>query len=181
MSSRRQREPVGFQPSNLREVEARDLAIRFAFGATISALAALIGTRFGPLAGGAFLAFPAILPAALTLIAQKESTRAARHDSRGAVAGVIGLAAFALTIRLLWERPGAGLAVASAAWTVVAVTGYVVWRSIRTAAGLEESLPETKSGPGSTRSAQAAREARRKAVRASRTHGTDDPSVTVPS
>jgi hypothetical protein len=180
MSSRRQREPIGFQPSKLREVEARDLGVRFAFGAAISAAAALVGTRFGPLAGGVFLAFPAILPAALTLIAKKESTRAARHDCRGAVAGVIGLAAFAVTIRLLWERPGLALPAASVAWTIVALTGYLVWRSIRTAAGLEESLPETDAGPGSTRSARAAQEARQRRTRPE-DGPVDESAVTVPS
>ena len=53
---------VGFSLSALREVSRRDLAIRFAFGAGISAIAAIISYVFGAKVGGVFLAFPAILP-----------------------------------------------------------------------------------------------------------------------
>ena len=46
----------------LRDKKPKDYALRFLFGASISAGAALIGLKF-PLIGGMFLAFPAILPA----------------------------------------------------------------------------------------------------------------------
>jgi len=50
--------------------------LRFVLGGLISAAAAAIAKSSGPEIGGLFLAFPAILPAAATLIAKHEIGRA---------------------------------------------------------------------------------------------------------
>lgn len=62
---------MGFEPSKIRDLKASELGVRFAFGACASIVAGLVGTAFSPVVGGMFLAFPAILPATLTLLEQK--------------------------------------------------------------------------------------------------------------
>ena len=78
-------------------------------------LAGLIATHFGPGPGGLFLAFPAIFPATATLIEAHEKKRkaktghdgtnrgrmAASIDAAGASLACIGLAGFAVTLRLM--------------------------------------------------------------------------------
>ncbi|MGZ4681458.1 MAG: DUF3147 family protein [Acidimicrobiales bacterium] len=133
-----EREHVGFDWSKVGDTTPRDAAVRFGFGAGVSLGAALAGARFGALAGGLFLAFPAILPATLTLVEEHESTRQARRDCRGAAAGVPGLAAFALVVILVPDSPWISLPLATAAWLVTAVVSYLLWRRVREAFGLDE-------------------------------------------
>ena len=71
-------EPIAIEAGRMRNVRARDLAIRFAFGAVTSIAAALISLAFGARAGGLLLAFPAILAASLTLIENEDSQVAGR-------------------------------------------------------------------------------------------------------
>jgi len=119
------REPVGLSLEKIREVSLRETAVRFAFGALVSAVAALVALRFGPHVGGLFLAFPAILPASLTLIEKKEGNEKARADAEGGIVGAIGLAAFALVAILLLPRTGsAALLLALVAWTAVTLGLY---------------------------------------------------------
>ncbi|MFI6737609.1 hypothetical protein ACIBI9_32190 [Nonomuraea sp. NPDC050451] len=66
---------IRLQPSKLRETPIRGMVVRFVFGALVSVAAGLVGLRWGPVAGGAFLAFPAILAATLTLIEEEEHRR----------------------------------------------------------------------------------------------------------
>ena len=88
-------------------------------------MAALVALRFGPHVGGLFLAFPAILPASLTLIEKKEGNEKARADAEGGIVGAIGLAAFALVAILLLPRIGsAALLLALVAWTAVTLGLY---------------------------------------------------------
>ena len=49
----------------------------------------------GPVFGGMFLAFPAILPAAVTLLERRLGLAQASADVRGATAGALGMLAFA--------------------------------------------------------------------------------------
>jgi hypothetical protein len=128
-------ERVGESPSvhvsRLKDVRARDLGIRFLAGAATSIVAALVTLWLGPRVGGAFLAFPAILAASLTLIEENEDSQEAREDARGAVLGGCALAAFAAVAAIAFlDLPGAlALILAGLAWLVVAVGGYVVfWR-----------------------------------------------------
>lgn len=64
-------------------------------------MAGLVGSIVGPSAGGLFLAFPAILPATLTLIDEKDGKRSAEADALGAVVGSAALAAFGMVSWLL--------------------------------------------------------------------------------
>jgi uncharacterized membrane protein (GlpM family) len=122
-------ETIGTQPGRLREVRARDLIVRFAFGAATSALAGAISIVFSPIVGGVFLAFPAILAASLTLIAEEEDRGEAREDARGAAVGAIAMAAFAAVgvlalTRLAWPL---ALVAASLGWAAVALGLYLLF------------------------------------------------------
>jgi uncharacterized membrane protein (GlpM family) len=121
---------VKFEASRIRRTTWKEYAIRFVFGGAITALAGYLGHTYGPTVGGLFLAFPAILPAALTLISNHEGRRAAARDALGAIAGSAGLAAFALTVWMLsvqlraWQTLG----LATLMWLVVSV---LVWTFLR--------------------------------------------------
>lgn len=117
-----------------------EYVIRFVFGGTITALAGIAAERYGPGIGGLFLAFPAILPAAATLIEKHEKEKkeraglngtmrgrvAAGVDATGAAMGSIGLMAFAL---IVWQKlPDSSLSLllagATLAWLAASV---MVW------------------------------------------------------
>jgi uncharacterized membrane protein (GlpM family) len=124
-------EVPSFDPAKVREARPRDLVIRFFAGGLTSVVAGLVAIAFGAKVGGALLAFPAILAASLTLIEQQEDSAEAREDARGAIAGGIGLTAFAdVAYLLLGHVPGAAaLALATAAWAAVAMGIYFgLWR-----------------------------------------------------
>lgn len=114
--------------AKLGKVRLRDYVIRFAFGGAISVAAAVVGQAFGARAGGLFLGFPAILPASLTLVQEKEGTRKADHTAAGAILGGLGLIAFAVAAWGVLERMGAPAALLSAlgAWQVSAVVAYLI-------------------------------------------------------
>lgn len=126
------------EPGKVTDAAPRDWLVRFAFGAATSAAAGAVSILAGPLAGGAFLAFPAILLASLTLVAEEEGRAKARDDARGATAGGLGLLVFALVGHALFGRTAAllVLAVATAAWAVVAVGAYLAAREL--GAGADE-------------------------------------------
>ena len=122
-------EPVGFDWSKLFQAKPSEIAIRFTFGAGIALVAAVVGMVFGARAGGLFLAFPAVLPATLTLIEKKEGTTKAWADAGGGVLGAVGLAAFAGTaVLLLRWNPVAALLLALLAWVIVAGGLYFLVR-----------------------------------------------------
>ena len=124
------RERVGFDWSTIGSVKPAELGIRFAFGAAIALVAGVAGAVAGPRFGGLFLAFPAVLPATLTLIEKKEGTTKAWADASGGVLGALGLGAFALTAMLLLRwNPVAALLVALLAWTVVSAGLYFLFRA----------------------------------------------------
>ena len=114
--------------SKLGHVKPRDLAYRFVAGAFTSIAAGVVTLGFGPRVGGIFLAFPAILAASLTLIEKQDDSTEAREDSRGAVMGGVGMAAFAVVGALAFGHLPGGvvLVLASAAWTVVVLLGYLI-------------------------------------------------------
>ncbi|MFD4609849.1 DUF3147 family protein [Streptomyces sp. NPDC058440] len=109
----------------------KDLFLRFGFGAGVSLLAAVASRLFGPFVGGVFLAFPAILLASLTLVAEEEGLTSARDDARGAALGTLGLAAFAVVATVLLPHHSAWLALgaATAAWLVVSLGAYAIARA----------------------------------------------------
>jgi uncharacterized membrane protein (GlpM family) len=118
-------------PGKLREVKPKDLLVRFLFGAGTSLVAGVLTKIIGPFLAGAFLAFPAILLASLTLVADEEGRSKARDDARGAAAGALGLIAFAIvgTTRFGIDSTPWVLLAASGAWAVVAFAAYgIAWR-----------------------------------------------------
>jgi len=100
--------------------------VRFAFGGSLTAITGLIAHAWGPAVGGLFLAFPAILPASLTLVARHEGRAKAAREARGAVLGAVALGVFAITTSLLavHASPVVTLTVATIAWLAVSV---VLW------------------------------------------------------
>lgn len=80
----------------VRSVGVKDILIRFGLGAFISISAGIIGLTVSHRLSGAFLAFPSILPASLTLLQEKEGTRRADRDAIGAVLGGAALVLFAM-------------------------------------------------------------------------------------
>ena len=124
-------ERITFEVSRLRDLDFGDLAVRFAFGFLISAVVGAIGLATGDRIAGLFLAFPAILPASLTLIARKDGEDEAKVDAVGACFGSAGLAAYGAASWFLLPRMGPTPAelVALVAWGVVAIGGYLVVRS----------------------------------------------------
>lgn len=119
-------EHVTIEPSRIKGHSVKDYAIRFGFGGLITLITGILAKAFGPGVGGLFLAFPAILPASLTLIEEDENKEKAGLDARGAVFGCVGLAAFGLVVWLLTHSLGAVvlLTAALAVWTLVSVA---VW------------------------------------------------------
>lgn len=112
----------------LRQVRPRDLLIRFSVGAVTSIVGGTLAIVFNARVAGAMLAFPAILAASLTLIEEQEDSHEAREDARGAIMGGLALAAFAAVCALAFSRWNAALvlAVASAAWLLIATLGYAL-------------------------------------------------------
>ena len=121
--------------SSLKNTKPHEYALRFVLGGLVTAIAGFIAERYGPVIGGLFLAFPAIFPAAATMIetherekkqqaglpAGKRGRMVAGLDAAGATLGTVGLAAFAL---ILWRalpshQPGAVLVVACISWMIV--------------------------------------------------------------
>ena len=111
--------------------------LHFLFGGSVTVLAGLVASRYGPFVGGLFLAFPAIFPASVTLLAKHEDRRRAAKgldpksrgrkvaavDACGAALGSCGLLLFALTMRILLPRTAtaAAFAAATLAWFAGAV------------------------------------------------------------
>lgn len=122
-----------FDLARLKNVRPRDLALRFAFGAAISLGAALIAAATGARFGGVFLAFPAILPASLTLLQDEEGTRDADRNAIGAVLGGVALVVFAIVGEAGFGRipAGAALLAALGAWLLTAVGLYGALATLR--------------------------------------------------
>lgn len=105
---------VTVDTQTLRQTKPHELVVRFFAGGIITALTGIIAKKFGPAVGGLFLAFPAILPASVTLINKHERERkeklglrgtrrgqqAAAADAAGAAIGSIALFVFAI---LVWQ------------------------------------------------------------------------------
>lgn len=138
---------IGADLGELRKVDPRDLALRFAFGAAISIVAGLAGSVLGTLIGGLLLAFPAILPATLTLIERKEGLDAAVRDVAGAVLGGVGLTAFAVVAAISFAKVAAPVALLCAlgAWVVVSLGLYLL-RATGASRVVSGRWPRTQAG-----------------------------------
>ena len=146
----------------LKETRWHAYLIRFAFGGVMTVATGLVAKEWGPVIGGLFLAFPAIFPAAATLVEKHERQKkekvgqkgkrrgraAAAIDAAGAALGAGGLAAFGALTWELAERvpPWLGLACASGAWFLVAVS---LWLFRRKSPGLLHPGLGEKSAPHS--------------------------------
>jgi hypothetical protein len=128
--------------SALRKTRWNEYSVRFLFGGAITLATGFVAKHFGPVVGGLFLAFPAIFPASVTLVAKHErekkqkagmdgtarGEKAAALDARGAAIGTFGLGFFALLIwKLLpiWNWMTV-LGLAILAWLVVSI---LIWNA----------------------------------------------------
>jgi hypothetical protein len=132
---------IRFDFAAIRRSKPKEHAVRFLFGGTVTLLAGLVAHYYGPSVGGLFLAFPAIFPAGVTLIAIHEERKrqkaglngkerarlAAALDTRGAVIGSCGLFFFAFSMHssLPVLPTAAALALATLAWFASSV---LIWR-----------------------------------------------------
>lgn len=150
---------VEFEPGRLKQTKWYEYAIRFVFGGVIAALAGWVGQKFGPATAGLFLGFPAILPAALTLIEDHQSKESHRideakdqagEDSIGAALGCFGMISFAITVWLLdLQSPIAVVCVAFASWAVVALAAWLAFQALS-----GRSKSKTRRSSDSSRSTQ---------------------------
>ena len=113
-------------PSQLKDTKAWEYIVRFVFGGAITVATGIIGKAWGPLVAGLFLAFPAILPASLTLVKEHDGRKQAVEDARGARLGSVGLAAFAAVVLVTVGRmpPFAVLLLASVTWVLISVGAW---------------------------------------------------------
>jgi uncharacterized membrane protein (GlpM family) len=118
---------VQIKPGQLKKISVGDLAVRVLMGGAVAVMAYLVGEWLGPSVAGLFLAFPAIMPASLTLVEKHGGEDKAVNTARGAVAGTLGLAAFGATVWLLALRlsPWLLLPAALLAWLVVALGAWL--------------------------------------------------------
>jgi hypothetical protein len=110
-------------PSQLKDTRAWEYIVRFGFGGAISVAAGMIGRAWGPAMAGLFLAFPAILPASITLVKQHDGRGEAIDDARGARVGSVGLVAFAIAVLATASslHPALVLVLAALAWAAASI------------------------------------------------------------
>ena len=118
----------GVETAKFRQIKGAELAVRFAFGAAVSVGAGVLGKAIGARFGGTFLAFPAILPASLTLIQNKEGTRTADRNAVGAVLGGLALSVFAGIGEAAFGHlsPALVLLLAAGGWAATAFALYAL-------------------------------------------------------
>ena len=134
---------IRFKFASLRKTGPKDLIVRFIFGGTVTLMAGILAQKYGPAVGGLFLAFPAIFPASITLIAKHEEQRkgmkgqdgrrrgqqAAALDARGAIIGACALFVFALAVRWLLPNVSAPIALGLATLGWLAFSVLIWWVS----------------------------------------------------
>src|SRR6202050_1816764 len=64
--------------ASLKQIEWHEYLTRFLLGGVVTVATGLVAKHFGPIIGGLFLAFPAILPAGATLIEKHERDKKRR-------------------------------------------------------------------------------------------------------
>jgi hypothetical protein len=124
---------VSLRLSRIRKTSAKEWAVRFLFGGLITMLTGVITYFSGPVIGGLFLAFPAILPASVTLVKKHSGQQAAGWDAAGAVLGSIGMLAFGAVVWTLAARAPAWvvLAIALAVWLIVSAGLWLLHDRVR--------------------------------------------------
>jgi hypothetical protein len=136
---------IKLKGSALKETKWYEYVVRFGLGGLTTVLAGIVADRYGPAAGGLFLAFPAIFCASATLIEKHERARKARKglkgtergrtaaalDAAGATWGSIALAGFAAVISLTATFGAAtSLSLASFVWLLGAAVAWLVRRQL---------------------------------------------------
>jgi Protein of unknown function (DUF3147) len=117
-----------FDLQSLEKAAVWEYVVRFLFGGLVTMCCGLVAHHSGPSIGGLFLAFPAILPASLTLITRHGNRAQAVDDARGACLGTIGLAAFAAfawRTATTWPAPLV-LGVATLVWIAVSMAAWAL-------------------------------------------------------
>jgi uncharacterized protein DUF3147 len=133
---------VTIRATAITETKWHEYLVRFGFGGIITVIAGLIATKFGPVIGGFFLAFPAIFPASVTLVETHERRRKEKHglsgrqrgrnaasiDAAGAAIGSVGLFAFGMMVWLGVPRfaPWIVLVSATIVWFVFAAVSWTI-------------------------------------------------------
>jgi len=111
--------------SGLTKPKAWEHALRFLFGGIVALIASVTSKALGDFVGGLALAFPAILPAALTLVKEHDGRKQATEDARGARYGALGLIGFAAVIYLCASQgPTIALPLAMLTWATIAVSAW---------------------------------------------------------
>lgn len=108
-------------PHQLKQAALWEYVVRFAFGGAITVATGVVAKIWGPFVAGLFLAFPAILPASLTLVKRHGGRAKAIDDARGGRLGSIGLIAFAVIVAVTADRIAAPLCLGLAAATWLAI------------------------------------------------------------
>jgi len=137
---------IKVDPSVIGQTRWYEYVVRFLFGGLITAVAGIIGKKFGAGIGGLFLAFPAIFPASATLIEKHEKQKkeekglrgtrrgreAASVDAAGAAMGSIGLSVFALLVWQFAPRYSTFMVLmgATVAWLAVSVLIWYVRKRV---------------------------------------------------
>ena len=115
--------------SALCETQPHEYLLRFVFGGLVTVVAGILAKRYGPTFGGLFLAFPAIFPASITLVAKHEKEKkqkigddgsargcsAAALDASGTALGCCALGVFGAVVWL-------GLRHFSSIWVLIAAS-----------------------------------------------------------
>ena len=133
---------IKFNISALARTQAHEYVVRFVFGGAVTVLAGVVAKWYGPEIGGLFLAFPAIFPAAATLVKKHEERKkqhvgepgmmrgrmAAGADAAGAARGCLGLIVFAA---IIWQwipthSPVLVLCAGTVGWFA---TAFLVWKA----------------------------------------------------
>ncbi len=131
----------------MKQIRWYEYLVRFVFGGAITAAAGILANQYGPTVGGLFLAFPAIFPAAASLVAKHEEEQKHKHgmhgsergrqaaalEARGTSLGSVGLAVFAVAIWRLgtdqhWVLI---LGMATFIWLLVAAAAWKINKRIR--------------------------------------------------
>lgn len=138
---------VKFDFAALKQATVKEFAVRFVLGGSITVATGLIAKKYGPAVGGLFLAFPAIFPAAATLVSTEErekKERLAMHgrvrgrlaaglEARGAAIGSIGLGVFCITVWSCIARSSSiyVLAGATLLWLATSASLWYLMRRLR--------------------------------------------------
>jgi hypothetical protein len=137
---------ITFSSSALRQFQTHELALRFVLGGLVTVVTGLITMQFGPVVGGLFLAFPAILPASMSLIQKHEMRKkqeqglngrqraryAAGVEAAGAMMGSLGFFGFGLVVWRFAPHYDAWLVLfgATIAWFAVAIAAWTIHKSL---------------------------------------------------